>query len=66
LFWQQERQANRIFWTGHRPRVPFPTPWDGVQHFGDRIILLRYLVRTACQFSSYNRYEPNLHPGIAS
>lgn len=37
LFWDQERHANRTFWTGHRPELSFPTPWNSVQQFWDRV-----------------------------
>lgn len=37
LFWDEERQAGRIFWNGARPVVPFRVPWQDAQHFWDRV-----------------------------
>lgn len=37
LFWDEERQAGRTFWTGDRPPVPFLIPWKNVDQFWDRV-----------------------------
>lgn len=36
LFWDEQRQAGRTFWTGDRPPVPFVVPWDDADHFWER------------------------------
>ncbi len=36
LFWDEQRQAGRTFWTGDRPPVPFAVPWEDADQFWDR------------------------------
>ena len=37
LFWDEERQAGRTFWTGDRPPVPFMVPWKEAGDFWERV-----------------------------
>jgi len=37
FFWDEERQAGRIFWNGTRPALPFRVAWQDARHFWDRV-----------------------------
>ncbi len=37
LFWDEEPEVGRTFWTGNRPPVPFQVPWQDVDQFWDRV-----------------------------
>lgn len=37
LFWEEEREAGRTYWTGERPPVPFEVPWSNSGLFWGRV-----------------------------